>query len=140
MAMNKKEQAAFEAMKREILLAKAFRFTERVKPDIMPPTTSELRKGWHYNSYIGSYSGPRVHRACTSAVHHSIGNDTKTDTQQPLSLYSTKLLALRALRHDVEKQVANILADIDEQIEAEKADSGNGVNDNNLSSQWSEKC
>jgi len=121
MAMNKKEQAAFEALQRELLMAKAFRFTEPVKRDVVPPSSMGLNKGWDYNSYIGGHGGPRVDVACTSAVHHAFGNNTKTDTQQPRYLYSTKLLALRALRYDVEKQVANILADIDEQIEQEKA-------------------
>lgn len=125
--MNKKEQAAFTELQEQLRLAKALRWTEPVSADIEPPksiTQERLRKGWLYNGYIGGYgSSGRVDRACTSCSSHSFGNDDKTTTQRPRWLYSTKLRALKAMRHDIENQVAKILANIDEQIEEESTSS-----------------
>lgn len=126
MGMNKKEQAAFADLEHRLRLAKALRFTEPVERDVQPPVYgsggSGLRKRYDYNAYIGGYgSGPRVEKACTSSVGHCFGDDTETTTQNPKALFSTRLLALRALRNNVENQVAEILAKIDEQIEEEKA-------------------
>lgn len=119
MAMTKKEQTAFESLQHQLRLAKALRFTESVERDVMPPSNYDgLAKGWDYNAYIG---GPRVEKACSSCVHHGFGDDTKTTSQGTRRLFSTKLLALRALRVEVESKVAEILAKIDEQIEEEKA-------------------
>lgn len=122
--MTKKEQAAFADLEHQLRLAKALRFTESVERDVQPPScmgNEKLRKGWDYNAYLGGYSAPRVEKACTSAIYHNFGDDTKTTTQGARSLFSTKLLALRALRVEVESKVAEILAKIDEQIEEEKA-------------------
>jgi hypothetical protein len=117
MAMNKKEQAEMERLRDELRLAKALRFTEAVKPDVIPPESfSGLVKGFLYNAY---YAEPRVVPACSSSTSHGWGRDDKTTTQQPRSLYSTRLLALRACRHDLEKQCAKLLAEIDRQIENE---------------------
>lgn len=116
MAMNKKEQQAFAEMQQQVALAKALRWTEPVQPDVMPPTGNELRKGFLFNSYIG---GPRVDKACTSAVHHAFGQNDKTTTQQARCLYSTRLLALKALRHELELKCAAILLGIDQQIDKE---------------------
>lgn len=125
MGMNKKEQAAFADLEYRLRLAKALRFTEPIERDVQPPACTDhdekLRKGWDYNAYIGGFSGPKVEKACTSSIYHGFGDDTKTTTQRPKPLFSTRLLALRALRNNVETQVAEILAKIDEQIEEEKA-------------------
>ena len=51
-------------------------------------------------------------------MYHSIGRDDKTTTQQPLSLYSTKLLALRGLRNAIEKDCMSRLRRVDQLIEA----------------------
>jgi hypothetical protein len=117
MAMNKKEQAEMERLRDELRLAKALRFTEKVEPDVpIPESFSGLAKGFLYNSYLAE---PRVVPACSSSVSHGWGNSDRTTTQQPRRLYSTRLLALRACRHDLEKQCAKLLADIDAQIENE---------------------
>jgi hypothetical protein len=125
MAMNKKEQAAFDDLQAQLRIAKALRFTEPVKTDVPIPESfrdSSLAKGWLYNAYVSG--NPRVEKSCSSSVHHSFGNDDKTTTQGACRLYSTKLRALRAMRHEVEQRVAKILADIDAEIEAEVAPDG----------------
>lgn len=111
--MNKKEQAAFAAMQDEARLARALRFTDPVKEDVPPPEGFQaLTKGflaW----------GDRVEVACSSAVSHAFGRDDKTTTQNSRWLFSTRLLALRAARHRMEREFAKKLADIDKKIEIE---------------------
>lgn len=113
--MNKQEQKAFEDLEQELRLAKALRFTEPVSKDVAPPpyrSADLLRKGFLFNAY-----SPRVEPACTSSGSHSFGRDDVTTTQQPVSLYSTRLRALRALRNAVEIECAKKLATIDKWIE-----------------------
>jgi hypothetical protein len=122
MSMTKKELAEREELRRQLRLARAFRFTEKVERDVPPPETSSsfgaLTKGFLYNAYHNSW---RVEPACSSCVSHAFGRDDKTDSQQPCSLYSTRLLALKALRNDAEQQCAKWLAEIDTEIEKETA-------------------
>lgn len=118
MAMNKKEQAYVEQLKEQLRLARAFRLSSVVEPDIDIPDTMAggLRKGYLYNDYLGN---PRVEPACTSSISHCFGGQDKTDTQGPRKLYSTRLLALRGLRNALERRFAKILSEVDEQIEEE---------------------
>lgn len=120
MAMNKTEQAMVADLRRQLREAKAMRFTEPVPTDVAIPQAG-LAKGWMFNDYI---QNPRVDVACTSWTSHSFGNDQETKSKRPMRLYSTRLLALRALRHAMEKQCAGLLAGIDEQIESEIAKGG----------------
>lgn len=113
MAMNKKEQAEFDKLKFDLASAKALSWTSKVFPDLMPPKGfGELSKGWMYRVHSQS-----VVPACSSSIGHDIGRDDRTTSQQPKALYSTKLLALRALRHEAEVIAAVTLANIDYQIE-----------------------
>ncbi len=122
--MNKKETAAFEALQNELRLAKSLRFTEPVRPDVPPPTSEErgnrLTVGYDFAGALGT-AGGRVEVACSSSVHHALGRTDKTTSQGSRALYSTRLLALRALRHEVEQECAKRLAGIDKQIEQELA-------------------
>lgn len=118
--MTKKEQAVVDNLKRELALARAFRRTDKVEPDVPIPTshgTDALAKGFLYAGSLSDY--PRVEIACSSAVHHAFGRDDKTTTQNATRLYSTRLLALRALRHEVENSCAQRLARVDQDIEKE---------------------
>jgi hypothetical protein len=119
-SMNKKEQAAFTQLQEEVRIAKAMRFTEPVGPDVSPPGYGgggrDLAKGFLFNAY---WPHPRVEPACSSSVHHNFGDDSVTRIQGARSLYSTRLLALKALRHELEQEAAKKLADIDAQIEVE---------------------
>lgn len=120
MAMNKKEQAAFADLERQLALVMALRVTDAVEYDVMPPSvdalsTEKLRKGWLFNSY-----NDEVGRACTSSMYHNRHGDDKTTTQQPARLYSTEERALRALRHAVELICMKRLAGIDNRIKQAK--------------------
>ena len=115
--MNKKEQKYVEDLKEQLLLAKALRFTIKIEPDVDPPpfgSTERLRKGWLFNA-----PSERVEPACTSSIYHSFGTDTETRTQGARRLYSTKLLALMAMRNEIEIEICKKLARIDKAIEDE---------------------
>ena len=116
MAMTKKEQEEVRELKRRLSTLAALRWTEEVLPDVPIPAWSaddKLSVG-----YLPCYS--RVEKACSSSLHHAIGRQDKTTSQQARSLYSTKLLALKALRYEKELRFAGELADLDIQIAAEK--------------------
>ena len=119
MAMTKKEQEQVRALEEKLSILAALRWTEEVKPDIPIPEWEEgLTKGWTplYN---------RVEKACSSSVSHGTGQWDKTTSQQPLALYSSALLALKALRHEMELRLAKALAQVDRQIEKAKEESPN---------------
>lgn len=118
MAMNKKELAELEAAKTQA----ALRWTSEIKPDVEPPKATSpigvLSTGW---MYVGSLSDhPRVEVACSSSISHAIGRVDRTQSQQPIAIYSSRLKALKALRHEVEKRCAEQLRKIDKMIEGEK--------------------
>lgn len=128
MAMTKKEQAEIAELRRAVLVAKAFRFTEKPRRDVAPPSgLSKYTSGYDYNA-----NAVRVWEAWSGSAVNGQGpapDQSKarftSATQNSRSLYSTRLLALQALRSDYETEVANKLADIDEKIEAEiKAQEG----------------
>lgn len=115
--MNKKEKELLEAA----LTAAALRVTADVETDVPPPSCGEsgmrLSTGWMYIGERSDYA--KVEPACSSAVYHGIGHTDKTTTQRPIHLYSTKLLALKALRREVEKDCAKRLRKVDRMIEEE---------------------
>lgn len=116
MAMSKKDSANMEELKEQLRVAKALRFTDVVTPDIPVPLGDQgLSRGYLY----AGTDYPRVELSCSSSVHHSFGNPDRTTSQGARRLFSTKLLALRALRHELEIDCANKLAKIDRLIEEE---------------------
>lgn len=95
----------------------ALRFTQDVERDLPPPQNfSGLSKGWNYNASLSYF---RVEKACSSSVGHGDGWE-RTCSQCPLSLFTTKLKALMAMRRELEQECAKILAKVDLQIEEEK--------------------
>jgi hypothetical protein len=119
MAMNKKEQAMVEALKVEALKVEAaFKRTSEILPDVPPPEScsDELTKGFLFNAYC-----IEVRTACSSATGHSHGRNDRTSSQRARSLYSTRLLALKAMRFEVEKRIMTELRKVDRQIEIELA-------------------
>jgi hypothetical protein len=114
MAMTKKEQEKME----ELLIISALRYTTEVQPDIQPPPLgqigNEIRNGYLYNTYT-----LRITEACTSSIYHNDNGHDRTTSQGSCSLYSTKLLALKAMRNEAEKQYAKKLREIDKMIEKE---------------------
>jgi hypothetical protein len=122
MAMNKKELAELADLKNSLRLAKALRWTEPVAKDIPPPPTFDKEtSGFVFNAYSSNVSA-----AWSSTVSHGIGRPAPergySGTQNSISMFSTRLLALRGLRSAVEYEAAQKLARIDEQIEAELKD------------------
>lgn len=121
MAMNKKEQAEMDRLRGELLVAKAFRFTEPVEPDLMPPESykdEDAVRGWGFNSHDEG----RVYKAMTTSQSNTqdwTREDRLSWRQGAIRLYSTKLLALRALRNALEGIYARKLAEVDRRIEYE---------------------
>lgn len=116
MAITKKEKEALEAA----LMAAALRTTEDVSPDVPPPSISgrkKLSKGWAVVGERGDHG--RVELACSSSMYHGIGRQDETSSKGALHLYSTKLLALKALRRAVERDCAERLRRVDRMIEEE---------------------
>jgi hypothetical protein len=119
MAMNKKEQAEFEAAKKAVIVARALNWSEPVARDVFPSSSSagDVR-GFTFNTYSNE-----VLYALSGAVGHATSDDkfpVKTSRQNSISMFSTKLRALKALRHSAEKECAERLAKIDMQIQAEQ--------------------
>lgn len=119
--MNKKEQAEMEALRHELRLAKALRWTDPVSRDLPPPpneskvgTLSRGYNGWSWNNEFS------VAKACSSCSSHG-GGWEKTGSQRPMHLFSTRLLALRHVRNECEQRAAKTLAAIDAEIEKELA-------------------
>jgi len=99
--MNKTEQAEMERLRVLLVL----RHYPAVKTDVeIPDWNDGIRNGYWFNSYSGTIS-----KACTSSIHHSIGNWDKTTSQQPKKLYSTEKLAYQAMQHDMSMEFARKL-------------------------------
>jgi hypothetical protein len=113
--MTKKEQRQVDETIAGLKLQVALRWTEPVAPDVPPPDgSSALTVGW-----LTCYN--RVEPACSSCVHHGSGTTTRTTTQGARTLFSTRLRALKALRHEMELRFAAELRQLDAQIETEQA-------------------
>ena len=116
MAATKKEIAAHEATTTALRIRCALSWTRKICPDVPPPDgSSGLTKGFLYNAHSA-----RCEPACSSSVHHNFGSSSHTTTQGARSLYSTRLLALQAMRFEVEMLCATKLMEIDKQIEHEQ--------------------
>lgn len=115
MAMTKKEKEALEAA----LTVAALRTTTDVSPDVPPPTGGGLSKGFAVVGERSDYM--RVEPACSSSVHHGVGHQDKTTSQNARHLYSTKMLALKALRRAIERDCAERLRRVDRMIEVESS-------------------
>lgn len=120
--MTKKEKAALEAALEAALTAAALRTTADVEPDLPLPAPwvsgRALRKGFLPIAETSDY--PRVDVACSDGLYHSSHRDDKVTSQGGRALYSTRLLALRALRRLVEKYCAERLRRVDRMIEEEE--------------------
>ena len=116
MAMNKKEQAAMQAAIDRADLLSALRWSAPVERNVAPPDIG-YSEGWDMNAYNKS-----VWLGWSSSANHGTGPAPKAGgrymsaSQQCRSLYSTKAIALAALRHEVERRAAADLMNIDRQI------------------------
>lgn len=111
--MNKKEQAEMEELKVKL----ALRLTDKIYPDLKKPDGSDykqMNKGWYFNAH-----SMQVSKACSTSHGHSVWSDEKTSSQNGIDIFSTRLLALKAMRHEVEMKSARDLRRIDVMIEKE---------------------
>lgn len=119
MAMTKKEKADFDAAIKQIALLGALRWTSPVKKDIpVPQSFGESTSGWDYNTHSSS-----VNQKWSDSVSHGDGparTNRFCGSQNGRALFSSELLALKALRHAVELECAEKLRRIDEQIAAKE--------------------
>lgn len=114
--MTKAERERQEHAANEARIRAALRWTEEAPgPDVAPGSWRELSTGYLFNAPTG-----RVDVACSSPTSHAFGQIDQTTTQGARHLYSTRLLALRAMRNAVERACAERLAAIDRQIEQEE--------------------
>ena len=125
--MTKKEQAALDALQSEIRLLKAWRLTEDVAPDVMPPETGQgYTVGFDSHAYCSSVGWNA--RPCASgwSSHYDgadnvaavkEGRQPRHGSQQPRRLYSKRSNALRRCRFELEKEMRRWLAQIDKDIE-----------------------
>lgn len=122
--MTKKERELLEYWKVRAKIHKALRWTNPVEPDLPIPESGYVN-GWRYNSYRDG----RVYPAWSAHNSHHDGDFYEqwksakvSSSQRGVSLYSTKVLALQALRAELEEEYAKNLARIDKMIEEENAD------------------
>ncbi|MEI6709301.1 MAG: hypothetical protein WCK96_19455 [Methylococcales bacterium] len=115
MAMTKKEKEAFdEAILRAETLA-ALRWTTLINPDI-PIPKKDKTTGWLYDVY-----SKKVYEAWSrSNEHGAMPYYPDNGTKRGAALYSTKSLALAAMRCAIEMQSAQELLDVDKLIEGHK--------------------
>ena len=129
--MTKKEQALVADLERKILLLKAWRLTEEVKPDVAPPEgCDDLSYGYHAHAWSLNW---RIERAASGKTYHYIGDSLIADlnkgvnryfsgSQNPIRLFSTRSAALRAARYQIERHAAEALAKLDAEIAAAQAE------------------
>ncbi len=121
MAMTKKEKEAHDAIVARLELVSALRWTAPVLPDVLPPKKGAIRRVAGYAFDLTDYE---VLQAWTGSDAHATyfeGSEEKEDGGLPL--FSTRILALKAMRSAVEEKSASRLREIDRRIafcEAEK--------------------
>jgi len=95
--------------------------TEKIdpSPDILPPIGNELVFGWGY-----SVTQVEVYEMWTTNIFHGRGKVRGNGSQGSKSLYSTKKLALAALRSAIQKRhteaLRQDLATVDKLIQQEE--------------------
>lgn len=131
MAMSKAERAEFESMKAErdkalaqVKIVEALRWPEGPAPVRSIRSAEKMVTGWDFNVHrFISSSARAVFKAWSYATSHGEGEYTPLSTgcQGGCDLYPTRAQALRALRLDYVKMVANRLAELDSEIEREES-------------------
>lgn len=123
MAMTKAEREKFAALEKDLAEARSFRRTERVTPDVAPPISgggAAMTYGFLPHTYdLKASADP----AASSSVAHYRYYDGKRSggSQRGIRLCSTRLLALQVARNQMEQNIAEALARLDAEIEAERA-------------------
>lgn len=121
------EAAALEQQ----LTMDALHFTADVEPDIpVPAAGSKLQNG-----YIPSKGRDSLgfSEACSTSSAHSTYRHGQTSSQRGIPMYSTPLLALRALRRQHEIAAAETLRKIDILIAEQESEMASGIDGDHLS-------
>ncbi|HIH2750786.1 TPA: hypothetical protein ACYLN4_006607 [Burkholderia lata] len=131
MAMNKAERAHVEALEQSLREARALRWSDPVEPDLLASSGNEI-SGFYANVYskkVGVAWSTRTYhgRDCASSKEQKASGTSAS--QRGIDLYSTKVRALQALRHEIVKQAVKDLAEIDRQIEEAITEKMVGTND-----------
>lgn len=118
MAMNKAEKTGLE----EARTIAALRWSAPVERDVTQPKggSGSMTTGWEYNAH-----SLWVEQMWSTSVSHGSGPTRTANgsaSQRGRDLFSTKLLALKAMRHECERRAAKELRRIDQMIEAECAE------------------
>jgi hypothetical protein len=115
MAMNKAEKAMVQGLR---VLA-SLRWTQPVLRDVKPPVPIDdfgsMTTGWDFNAHT-----LEVDRWWSTTTSHGRGVKAESrysGMRESQALFSTKVLALRAMRYEVEQMAARRLASIDARIE-----------------------
>ncbi|NNS07309.1 hypothetical protein [Erwinia sp. JH02] len=120
MAMNKKEQAAFDAAIAEAEVNRALRWSDyETERDVPKPGPSDgYVNGWSVN-----YHSERVYLSWSGSISHGDGRVVggkrpPYGSQRGIEQYSTKEKALKAMRRQMEREFAQRLASVDRMIAA----------------------
>ena len=115
MAMTKKERAEFDAAIVRAETIAALRWTAPVVPDVPIPEWDKVSTGFSQNAYSVT-----VVPAWSRSNSHGFGEygPGKSGSQQGRRLYSTELLAWKAMRAELEMRMARELMHIDRKIKA----------------------
>lgn len=129
MAMTKKEQAAMQAAIDRADTLAALRWTQPVAHDVAPPVgLTNYSTGWDFNVHT-----LKVEPAWTDTITHGSGPAPEPGRyryaarQGAISLFATKVKALRAMRHEVEKESAAKLLKIDRMIAEAESQENEGT-------------
>lgn len=115
--MTKAEKSMMDATMKDLAMEKAMRRSRSVGRDLPPPSNSGVAEGWDFNDC----GKGRVEKSCSSSIYHCFGywkseHPNSGWSQGARSLYSTEVLANKALRHAMAEQFAETLARIDARI------------------------
>ncbi len=114
--MKQTKEQEIESLRKELKRHRTFKLTEPVEPDIPPPTEQLARtEGWTYNP-----NSMEVRQAWSESEFHGYDKPQGFSNPSycgPISLYSTRVRALRALRYEIELQTIEKLQTIDDAIQ-----------------------
>jgi hypothetical protein len=117
MAKKKDKENQEEKDKENQEVRLALKWTDLVVADIPIPEDQKLVNGYAYNDYTGTVS-----QSCSTFIGHGLQWD-RTNVRGPIAQYSSKLLALKALRNALESKYAKQLREIDLMIKQEAEES-----------------
>lgn len=120
MAMNKKEQAALQDAIDELALVKAMAWRDECP---QPLTREEIREhctgfGGVTNGWFQNAHSKRVTSGCSTGISHNPNGGKVNMSQGYGRMYNTVLDAYKAMRHEVMRNAAKDLAEIDRRIAA----------------------